>query len=254
MKIKTEFLIKFLVVLVLGITAIFLLKKAPPCQKIIRHCPYGEGGHCVGDRYFAYIGEDTDCSQTPFPCGNYTCCKPCIPAPCLESDQSEDNDNDGWTDQCSDCASSVFQTFEHKGRPELINPASNNPYCDCNPQTPSKYPSTVGVSELTNCHLNESKQAFSQGCLCSDGIDNDCDGLVDLDDPDCPIIGKDIIIESNIELTKNKDISPNGLYVFSGKLKIKSEVTLTVGENRGIYVGDGGRIELEEGARIILKE
>lgn len=253
MKIKTEFLMKFLVVLILVITAIFLLKKAPPCKTIVRKCPFGEGGYCVGDRYFAYDGEDVVCSETPFQCGNYTCCKPCIPAPCLESDQSKDNDNDGFTDQCSDCAGSIFQTFEHKGRPELINPGTSNPYCDCNPQTPSEYPSTVGISELTNCHLNKSKQSFSEGCLCSDGIDNDCDGLADLDDPDCPMIGKDIIIETDMELTEDKDVSPNGLYVLSGKLKIKSGVILTGGGNRGIHVGDKGRIELEEGARMILR-
>jgi len=252
MKIKTESLIKFLAMLILGMTAIFLLKKAPSCPKIVRHCPRGEGGHCVGDRYFAYIGENTDCLQTPFPCENYTCCKPCIPPPCPESDQSEDNDNDGFTDQCSDCAASVFQTFEQRGRPELINPGSDNPYCDCNPKTPSEHPSTVGISELTNCHLDESKQSFREGCLCSDGIDNDCDGLVDLDDPDCPIIGRDMIVEGDVELTEDKDISPNGLYILSGKLKIKSGVILTAGENRGIHTGDKGRIELEEGAQVIL--
>ncbi|MBL7197412.1 MAG: hypothetical protein ISS47_04895, partial [Candidatus Omnitrophica bacterium] len=108
------------------------------------------------------------------------------------------------------------------------------------------------TSELKNCYLDETGKSFQNGCLCLDGIDNDCDGLIDFQDNDCPILGKDIIIEDNTHFSEDKDISPDGLYILSGSLKIGSNVKLTVGK-RGIHVQDSAKIELEEGAQIEVK-
>jgi len=72
-----------------------------------------------------------------------------------------DNDNDGYDTQCD---------------------------CDCNDSDPS-------VHQLINCSYNGSVCGDFQFCAnncpqspqenCSDEIDNDCDGLVDCNDPDC---------------------------------------------------------------------
>jgi len=94
------------------------------------------------------------------------------------------------------------------------------------------------TSELKGCYLDKTGRSFQKGCLCLDGIDNDCDGLIDFQDNDCPILGKDVVIESDAYFPENIDISPNGLYILSGTLKIGSNVELTVGK-RGIHVQEG---------------
>ena len=251
MKTKKRIMIIVLIT-VAGLAAAYMLKGMNHCKTITRKCSHrGEGGHCVGDKFFAYSGIDTSCTQTPYRCDRGTCCKSCVPPACPESDQSRDVDKDGYTDQCSDCASRAEQT--PGGRPELVHPGNSNPYCDCDPKTPPEHPSSVGISELTGCHLDASGKHFKPGCLCEDGMDNDCDGLVDSQDPDCPRLGKDMVVDGDMDFTESKDISPEGVYVLSGTLLIKKGVTLTVGKDRGIHVGPEGKIKVEENAFLKTK-
>jgi hypothetical protein len=71
--------------------------------------------------------------------------------------------------------------------------------------------------------------------------------------PDRPMPGQDIVIEKDTYFTENKDISPRGLFVVSGTVRVKSGVTLTVGKDRGVRAESEGKIELEKDARIQLK-
>jgi len=277
---------KILFLLVTGII-ISLFSFTDECPTHTRICNYGEHGQCIDDRYYADTGEDTECQEeayscnpydcNPHPCNPYdcnphpcepdcegaeceicydtcyetcydtcyeTCCNPCTPPPCPQSDQSKDDDEDGYTDQCSDCDPTN----------PLVNPGASNPYCDCDPSTPSEHPSAKGISELTDCHLDDTGRHFEEGCLCLDGKDNDCDGLVDFKDPDCPDPENDMVIDTRVELDESKNITPHGLYITSsGELIIKKNVTLTIGKNKGIHIAEGGKLKIEEGGHIALR-
>jgi len=149
-----------------------------------------------------------------------------------------------------------------------------NPFCDCNleldPATATGFKAittgddfhiistttgtdltptgvTSGISEMTNCNIvtgtGTAGQAgvaalkFSEGCLCVDGIDNDCNGLVDGDDDSCPDLSNDWIIDGVIfNLAQNKTV-PGGLWVLNGgKLRIKSGKYLSICKTIGIKV------------------
>ncbi len=265
---------KIVFLLVIGGSISFSFADACPVHT--RTCNYGQG-QCIGDRYYANTGEDTQCTESayqcnpydcnPYPCNPHncdpectencttcydtcyhtcyrTCCKPCTPPPCPQSDQSKDVDGDGYTDQCSDCDSTN----------PLVSPGVSNPYCDCNPSTPSQHPSAKGISELTDCHLDESGRHFEEGCLCLDGKDNDCDGLVDFADPDCPDPENDMVIDTRVELDESKNIAPYGLYITSsGELIIKKNITLTIGKEKGAHIVEGGHLKIEEGGHLALR-
>ncbi|OQX80304.1 MAG: hypothetical protein B6D56_05420 [Candidatus Omnitrophica bacterium 4484_70.1] len=269
---------KIVFLLAIGMSISFSF--ADECPIRTRACNYGEHGQCRGDRYYADTEEDTQCQEEPYPCNPYpcnpyscnpdecklnaycnpdecteevctcyhtcyqTCCKPCTPPPCPQSDQSKDVDGDGYTDQCSDCDPTN----------PLVNPGISNPYCDCNPSTPSQHPSTKGISELTDCHLDESGRHFEEGCLCLDGKDNDCDGLVDFHDPDCPDPENDMVVDTRVELDESKNIAPHGLYITSsGELIIKKNVTLTIGKEKGAHIVEGGHLKIEKGGHLALR-
>ena len=239
------------------------------CPDSVRKCKRGEHGRCDGDTYYADTGKNTSCPNSrscncATCCGEYGCsscncqCCTCDPPDCPQSDQSIDNDKDGYTDQCTDC---------DPNNPR-VNPGSSEGFCDCNSDTPGSvsalglskdYHVTAGIPETTGCECKKKTSSgkclkFTPGCLCYDGHDNDCDGLTDLKDPDCPNIDEDWVIATDFTLTEDKDISPNGLYVLAGKtFTVASGVTLTVGKV-GVHLFKGAHIKLEKGAHIKMKK
>jgi len=189
-------------------------------------------------------GEYGNACCNDFTCG---CGAACDPPACDYQPTGTDADADGYDAECEDCDDNN----------SLVNPSSGNEYCDCDASTPADHPSTKGISELTDCHLDEDGRHFEAGCLCLDRKDNDCDGFVDFADSDCPDLGHDLVIDTSVTLDESKDISPNGLYVMSGAiLTVKSGVIITVGKAKGVHVYHGdnpGKIILEEDAHIKLK-
>lgn len=222
------------------------------CGTRTRSCPKGGGGHCVGDAYYAYSGVNTSCSKTPYSCNcracncdEYgcdtccnTCCADCTPPACPESNQSQDVDGDGYTDQCTDC---------DPGN-KLVNPGSPNTFCDCNAS--DTYGATTGIQETTGCLIDDMGIHFTAGCLCLDGKDNDCDGKIDFADSDCPDPALDWIIATAVTLDYNKTIN-GGVYVTSsGSLTIVPGVTLTIDKGRGLKIEPGGFVDPDSQARI----
>jgi hypothetical protein len=89
--------------------------------------------------------------------------------PEVTCDDGIDNDCDGATDSAdSDCQTGGQQDCS------LFNNRS-----DCNNAVNCKWNNKQGICEY-NCTITEDPEAS-----CSDGFDNDCDGLFDGNDPDC---------------------------------------------------------------------
>lgn len=85
---------------------------------------------------------------------NLLCASSIVYADCI------DNDGDGYGDPASpDC---TYPELDCNDAAASIFPNNANPYCDC-------------------------EEPYPQGTVenCSDGLDNDCDGLIDSEDPDC---------------------------------------------------------------------
>jgi len=234
-----------------------LSSKVKACTNT-RSCP----SYCSNHKY--YDAPDQSCTYSPGCCGvccgeygcwccrgySCSCATPCTPPPCPYKHVGTDSDADGYDVECDDC----------DDKNPLVNPGVSNPYCDCNPSTPSEHPSTSGIPETTACECEKTDcfdeecevttcVKFKDGCLCQDGYDNDCDGKIDLDDSDCPRIGYDWVVARDTTLSKNLNV--NGLYVISGTL-IVDGVTLIVSKDRGIHIS-GGRIKLKNGGRIEIR-
>ncbi len=188
----------------------------------------------------------------------YSKCGPCTPPACKYTHNGTDSDNDGYDKECGDC---------DDNNPN-VHPKSAEGFCDCNSDTPGSvsalglskdYHVTAGIPETRGCGCKKKTGSgrclkFTPGCLCYDGHDNDCDGLTDLKDPDCPNIDEDWVMATDFTLTEDKDISPNGLYVLAGKtFTVASGVTLTVGKV-GVHLFKGAHIKLEKGAHIKMKK
>lgn len=220
-------------------------------------CP----SYCSNHRYYTDSDGEACCSYSPC-CTSWTCgeygdeccgysCSACGSPPCTATcdyhHTGTDSDKDGYDAQCGDCDDSNA----------LVNPSSTNQWCDCNPSTPSGlYQSTAGIPETTGCQCAEKDPSgactkFKPGCLCEDGYDNDCDGKVDLADPDCPDTSKDIVITDTVYWTETKNVSPHNLYVMStGHLTIDG-ATLTVGKAK---VEGKGKIEFKNGGKLVCTE
>lgn len=171
-------------------------------------------------------------------CCTDTCYAPCDPPACARSIQSTDADADVYNVQCmNDC---------NDGN-AIVNPGSSNPYCNCS-QGPN------GVSELTNCELIPGTLEFKPGCLCTDGVDNNCNGVFDDQDPECPssgeIMNKSWFISVPFVLRTNKTVT-GGVWVLNGgNLRIAPNVTLTINRTQGLHVAPGGWVDPDSNARI----
>lgn len=206
------------------------------CGTETRTCQRGQGCVCVGRRYLCYDGLDKSCTSY---CNGRGACDICQPPDCRRDPRSQgtDADNDGYDAQCEDCDDNNA----------LINPSSANKFCDCSG------PSGHGVPETTGCDLDETRLRFKKGCLCMDGKDNDCNGLVDTDDPACPDLSKDWWIDTDYTLPKSMTIN-GGVWVNGATLTIPAGLTLSIKKDKGLHVvNDGnnkGKVELGKGAKI----
>ena len=258
---KREILLFFLM---LGL--IIYPLKARGCT-ITRSCPPKCGND--DDIYKYYTAPDTSCNYSEccvsgdiISCYSTGCdtskCSTCTPPACEYVHNGTDSDDDGYDKECGDCDDSNPR----------VHPESSEGFCDCNSDTPGSvsalglskdYSVTAGIPETTGCGCAEKTSSgrclkFTPGCLCYDGHDNDCDGLTDLKDPDCPNVDEDWVMAADFTLEDNKDISPNGLYVLAGNtFTVKSGVTLIVGKV-GIHLSKGAHIKLEKGAHIKVKK
>jgi len=100
-------------------------------------------------------------------CRRFTCGDSCGPEDTLEAcSDGIDNDGNGFTD-CADYSCSRLNTFCNSSNPALDRPGCNR--------------------EAVEYCVNLVKPAVPENTeeLCSDGIDNDLNGLIDCDDPAC---------------------------------------------------------------------
>ena len=206
-------------------------------------CTAGTNCYCVGRRRYC----DTDADQTCANTCNGSACDMCPTPSCLTSPQVIDADNDGWDPApCGDCNDS--NTTE--GRNTF--PGNSNVFCDCNYSDPVLHPSGSGISELTNCELAPGELRFKLGCLCKDNKDNDCDGLVDDYDPDCPDLspGADWYIEEDTTIRRN--ITRNGgVWVVNGAtLTIPSPFWLDIAKASGLHVDATSKVDVQPGGKI----
>jgi hypothetical protein len=182
--------------------------------------------------------EDKKCTST---CVGETC-NVCTPASCSKSDQGTDADKDGYYSE-SECPGGDCDD----ANPRLY-PNNTNRYCNC--KIDSDLPAEVaknsrtGVPEYYNCKVNPNDPThFQKGCLCIDDIDNDCDGVTDEDDPECPRPGKDWIIDG-ITYTMKKSMSEAGVYVVNGaKLIIPKGMTLGISKSRGLNIDSTSSVD-----------
>ena len=176
-------------------------------------CNAGTNCTCSGSRRICDTDTDKACSDTCNGLGS--CSGICAPGSCDRTDQTIDADGDGFNPACG--------TLDCNDNNSLIYPNNPNPYCDCNTSGDGV---GQGIYETTGC-INPITGAvvFAPGCKCLDGIDNDCDGPVDISDYECPNPVSDWIIETDYTLTVNKTVI--SVYLTSN-LTIADGVTLTI--------------------------
>jgi len=117
-------------------------------------------------------------------------CNPLVPTTCLECWDCIDNDGDGLFDCMDnlDLEGNVNPNGSCAAYCAIINPIGNGAYdqdqdgdgflaCPWGPPDPAP--------PIYDCDDNESSINSGATEDCSDGVDNDCDGLVDATDPDC---------------------------------------------------------------------
>ena len=117
-------------------------------------------------------------------------CNPLVPTTCLECWDCIDNDGDGLFDCMDnlDLEGNVNPNGSCAAYCAIINPIGNGAYdqdqdgdgflaCPWGPPDPAP--------AIYDCDDNESSINSGATEDCSDGVDNDCDGLVDASDPDC---------------------------------------------------------------------
>ena len=100
----------------------------------------------------------------------------------------DDDDGDGWRICAGDCDDTVPATYP--GADELCDGKDN----DCDGFTPADENDSDGDGfriceddcDDTDVDVNPSAiESLDSPATCEDGIDNNCDGLTDLDDPEC---------------------------------------------------------------------
>lgn len=127
---------------------------------------YGIGSGCAGpdcDDSDSDVHEDISCIYDGSSCGEYELCVQSCPEPPAESCNGLDDDCDTLVDETftmSDCS----HVCEENGGAWGTSFSGNNCCGDA-------------AGEAGPYEVNET--------YCSDGNDNDCDGLTDADDPDC---------------------------------------------------------------------
>ncbi len=221
-----------------------------PCDDIVRICDTCHNGKKYRRNPEESCKQDTSKHSCGYEsCSSYSTCDGCTPPPC-RYDNGTDKDKDGWDMECGDGPKPVISTgytcpdnadSKHKSKipgkkeGELIFP--DNPELNAACLVGSKIGSTI---------------QFNKFCRCTDGLDNDCDGLVDTDDPDCPadptkalVIVKDA---GKIVLNIVKKLE-DGLWLQGGDVDVRADLTVS---GRGITLQD--RSILRTTAKIIMEK
>lgn len=225
-----------------------------PCEPRVQDCTFGENCMCLNpgttsNRYMCDTGEDKNCTGS---CDGEGGCNVCDLPPCSKTDQGVDHDGDGYYPewQCSGGDCNDGNSFLHPNN-------TPNPYCNCvvDSNLPAEVAtqSSTGVPEFYNCKRDLKKDpydptdptVFREGCLCIDGYDNDCDGVTDENDLECPRVGKDWIIEGIVyTLKKSTDIAAGVYVVNQGTFIIPKGLTLGISKSKGLHIGKGSTVDL----------
>lgn len=226
-----------------------------------RPCNFGQNCNCLGQQVFCDTPPNQTCTNSCQSCS----CTNCSPPACLTSHQGADNDGDGWESDSFPSTATGCDCNDTLPNGRFIYPGNANRFCDCNAGTGHDgLTAAQGVSELSFCECLSPPgppgtpcTEFNMQCYCLNNRDDNCNGLVDMDDPECPdpaqqrnwVISRPFRL--TISLTGTRAINGD-VYIIgpSGALTIAAGIRLQIKKPHGLHIAPGRWVDPESAARI----
>ena len=174
----------------------------PDCASL-PECGGVGGGFCGDETCGAGENYDNCCDDCPCPAG-----QSCVDGECVEDTTTctcgswVSGDCGEWT--CSNCERVQRRNCDPNGcdtETRCVAPSYGSCVYDNECDTTGSQTNSCGCTKtctrtVSSPYTSGGDEDFEDGA-CSDGIDNDCDGLTDSEDPDCASLYVDVVAMSN---------------------------------------------------------